>query len=67
MLKTAVSATLAKSSFSDGEEPERWQSPELMASESEDGETLGTPTTMSDVYAFSCVCLEVCPQLNRRS
>ena len=39
----------------------RWQAPELLRIvDNPDGEEIVTvTTTMSDVYAFACVCLEV--------
>lgn len=41
-----------------GEGSVRWQAPELLDPEQFVGITRG-PTGKSDVYAFSCVCLEV--------
>lgn len=54
--RAATSAT----SFT-GQGSMRWQAPELMNPDDFKGIRRGT-TYDSDVYAFACVCLEVCPR-----
>jgi serine/threonine protein kinase len=44
----------------------RWMAPELMSSLVRDDSRAPPITTSSDVYAFSCVCLEVCNFFSRR-
>ncbi len=51
-------STVAASSFN-GKGTMRWQAPELLSS-CHLGEGCGGLTPYSDVYAFACVCLEVC-------
>ena len=40
----------------------RWQAPELLGLpyDDDDDEKWSKPSAKSDVYAFACVCLEVC-------
>ena len=38
----------------------RWRAPELMDPEVSEGDDTLRPTSRSDVYAFACVCIEVC-------